>query len=151
MMDASRSRAELQALAAFFGKAARPPANWTIEADAPGGILRSVTFGVASQSGKRYTIYVPLGGFPHSVPPVYIKSPRPLRDRAGNPLTSVSASMHVLSPDSDGSTQICHFPPSQWDQYTSLVKIIPRILMWLHIYEQHLKTGRPIDQYLDHG
>ena len=146
-MNKERFNAELRTLAQYFGKQVRPPKNWSMSAD---DRLRWLEMGVSSQSGKRYTIHIRLDGFPEVLPKVYIKSPRPLRDCRGNAL-GCSGAMHVLPPDSDGSTQVCHYGATQWSANTGLVKVVLRVLLWLNAYEMHLQTGRNIDSWLNHA
>lgn len=106
-----------------------------------------VVMGARTNSGNVYTLRVELDDFPFDIPPVYVT--QMLTDIDGNPLDEVSAEMHVLTPK-NGRTRICHYGPASWTPAVSIFKVFVKCRLWLEMYELHLKTGRPIDYYLNH-
>jgi ubiquitin-protein ligase len=105
--------------------------------------------GVKTQSGKVYRLHIRLkANYPSTLPKVYVVWPTPLTDYFGDPMKSTSHDMHTLS--SDGSfVQICHFKKENWTPIQSLYKIVMKSRIWLEAYEGHLRTGRPIDVFLN--
>lgn len=109
--------------------------------------------GVAtSNSGKRYSLYIPIpSGFPTQRPPLYITEPHPLLMADGTQISrlGVSHQMHTLAPwDSNGWVQICHWRDSRWHSGIVLQKVFLKGLIWIEAYEQHLATGRPLDDFV---
>lgn len=94
-----------------------------------------------------YTLYIPLDGFPESMPKVFVT--RMLLSRSGDKLDSPSASMHTLRSE-NGWTRLCHYGSSSWTSDVSLYKIYIKCRLWLEMYELHLQTGNDIDYYLSH-
>jgi len=150
-MPRGRIEGEKAMLNDYFGRCTCPPLNWRFIIDAPSGEFRSMDCSLTSQSGRHYFLHLHLVGFPTQLPQVYVKYPNPLNNRSGMPLRSPSRSMHVLSPDHEGCTQICHYGPSQWHGNISLVKVVLRAKVWLDAYECHLRTGQDIDTWLNHA
>ncbi|MDE6206886.1 MAG: hypothetical protein K2M55_03665 [Muribaculaceae bacterium] len=103
--------------------------------------------GMLTNSGKTYTIRIDLAHFPESVPEVYVT--KMLYTKQGTAMDSPSASMHTLS-SKYGFTRICHYGSNSWSPRVSLYKIFIKCRLWVEIYELHLKTGRPMDYYLNH-
>ncbi|MBO5808775.1 MAG: hypothetical protein J6R15_05440 [Bacteroidales bacterium] len=105
-------------------------------------------FAVQTNSLKVYTLRVDLtNDYPYNVPKAFITNPKPLRDKWGNPMIDASHSMHTL-PAENGCTRICHYGSIDWGPNVSLYQIIIKIRIWLEMYENHLKTGAPLDRYL---
>lgn len=105
-------------------------------------------FAAQTNSLRVYTIKVDLtNDYPYSVPKVFITNPKPLRDKWGRPMTDASHSMHTL-PAENGCTRICHYGSIDWGPHATLYQIILKVRFWLEIYENHLKTGEPLDKYL---
>ena len=107
----------------------------------------TLTIALQTNSKKIYTVRIDLAGYPYSVPKVFITSPKPLRDRSGNALLNASHPMHTLTGE-NGCTRICHYGPSQWHPGVYLYQVVVKVRIWLEVYENHLKTGYPLDKYL---
>ena len=105
--------------------------------------------GVQAQSGTVYRLNIRLQpDYPNSLPEVYVVYPLPLRKYDGSIIDGVSHDMHTLSNDGN-KIQLCHFKPSNWNPNQSLYKIVMKAKIWLEAYEGHLRTGKPIDDYLN--
>lgn len=100
-----------------------------------------------TNAGNVYTLKIELADFPESVPRVFVT--RMLYDAESEPLDSPSSSMHTLRSE-NGCTQICHCGSQSWTNMVSLYKVYIKCRLWLEIYEEHLRTGEPIDHYLTH-
>ena len=111
-----------------------------------------VDLGLRTNSGNTYRLKMLLKDFPYSKPEVYVVFPVQLRDSDGKSLSSysVSAAMHLLTPDSNGNIQLCHFSSKVWHTNVTLYKVALKCLIWLNAYEGHLRTGKPIDHFLKH-
>lgn len=107
-----------------------------------------IAMAAKTENGKLYTLRIELDEFPNSVPKVYVCEM--LKTRDGDLMDEVSASMHTLS-SKNGWTQICHYGYSSWTPDISLYMVYIRCLLWLDIYQEHLKTGLPMDHYLNHA
>ena len=103
-----------------------------------------------TNSGKVYTIKIELSDFPNNVPDAYITNPKPLLTRSGESMLGASGSMHTLH-GKDGCVKVCHYGPQQWTPTVLLYKVVIKIRVWLEVYEEHLRTGKPIDYCLTHG
>ena len=104
--------------------------------------------GVQTQSGNVYRLNIRLKpDYPNSLPEVYVVYPLPLRKHDGHIIEGYSHDMHTLSNDGN-KIQICHFKPENWNPNQSLYKIVMKARIWLEAYEGHLRTGKPIDNYL---
>jgi hypothetical protein len=97
--------------------------------------------------GNVYTLKIELANFPESVPRVFVT--RMLYDAKSEPLDSPDSSMHTLRSE-NGCTQICHSGRNAWTNMISLYKVYIKCRIWLEIYEEHLRSGEPIDFYLSH-
>jgi len=119
--------------------------------DLAGGPNRGVVGTLTTNSGRRYSLWLPLGSFPLEAPNLYVINPL-LYDYHGNPLweQGVRSDMHVLSPDQYGHVQICHYRDSHWSPDVTLYKIVMKGRIWLEAYESHLRTGQPVDHYIGH-
>jgi hypothetical protein len=118
---------------------------------ANGGVIGSLH----SNMGNKYLIWMALGEFPNKAPKVYIIDPHPLLTLNGEPLSEInegkgSVRMHVLPPDAHGHPQICHYNDQFWHPDVMLTKILFKVRLWIHAYEEHLQTGEYIDTYLSH-
>lgn len=106
-----------------------------------------LTVGAMTNSGHVYTLKIMLEDFPYQIPPVCVMNP--LRSKTGKKLCKPDGNMHVLC-EIDGHTQICHYGYYSWKADVSLYKVFMKCRLWLEMYEEHLRTGRPIDYYLKH-
>lgn len=102
---------------------------------------------VKTKNGKVYTIRIDLDGFPNSLPHAFVT--KMLRTKTGELMDSASASMHTL-PTEHGYTRICHYGFESWSPMVSLFKVYIKCAFWLNMYELHLRTGNPMDYYLNH-
>jgi len=100
-----------------------------------------------TNSGNLYTLHFDLGGFPESMPKVFVT--KMLKSYTGRDLNDCSSSMHTLTSEY-GWTRICHYGGSSWTPNVSLYKVYVKCRLWLEIYEAHLRTGKKIDYYLNH-
>lgn len=141
MFDQKRYEAEV----ALFKKKGFLPGAWKfvdLNGDRP-----FLAAAVRTKFGHIYTIQIELARFPQSVPKVFVT--QMLKRRDGVPLDKGSASMHTL-PSEHGWTRICHYGQEAWTPGVSLYKIYVKCALWLNCYEQHLRTGHPMDYYLTH-
>ena len=103
--------------------------------------------GAKTNSGNVYTLHMDLSTFPTGQPKVFVT--KMLKSRDGQDLNYVSAAMHTLRSE-NGWTRICHYGPHSWTPNVSLYKVYIKCRLWLEMYEAHLRTGNPIDYYLNH-
>lgn len=103
--------------------------------------------GLQTNSGKVYTINIDLSDFPNSVPIAFVSNPKPLKTIRGEDMLVPKHDMHTLAAV-NGCTRICHYGPQNWSANVSLYKVIIKIRFWLEAYETHLKTGKPLSNYL---
>src|SRR5262245_55470252 len=75
------------------------------------GVVGTLT----TNSGRRYSLWIPLENFPWQAPRMYVVSPL-LYDYEGDPLweRGVRSDMHLLSADEHGHVQICHYKDDHW-------------------------------------
>ncbi|MGX7826047.1 hypothetical protein ACTG9Q_13230 [Actinokineospora sp. 24-640] len=78
-----------------------------------------------------------------------VVDPVPLRDFRGETLNKPCASMHVLG-GKDLATKICHYRPSRWVPDNTLYLVALKGRVWLEAYDAHLRTGKPLDNFLRH-
>ena len=149
-MSRDRIEDEKRVLNEFFGELVQNK-GYRFILQASGGEFQSLHCVIASQSGKKYALYMDLNRFPDGLPKIYVQHPHPLCRRGGESMAVVSGEYHTLSPNEDGHVQICHYGASQWHANISLVKCVLRSKIWLDAYEQHLKTGKTIDTWLAHA
>lgn len=118
----------------------------------PYGEKRGVIGRMRSNTGREYVVWLALKEFPNEAPGLYLISPEQLRDHDGNLLSQIgtSSTMHLLDPSPYGHPQICHYNGQFWHPNVSLYKIIMKARLWIEAYEQHLRHGKPIDNYLSH-
>lgn len=100
-----------------------------------------------TNSGNVYTLHMDLLAFPESQPKAFVTCM--LKTRSGKNMDSASFSMHTLSSE-HGWTRICFYGASSWTPNVSLYKVYIKCRLWLEMYETHLRTGKPIDYYLNH-
>ncbi len=103
--------------------------------------------GAKTNSGNIYTFHMDLSSFPESQPRVFVT--KMLKDRSGKDMNEASSTMHTLSSER-GWTRICHYGVTSWTPNVSLYKVYVKCRLWLEMYETHLRTGKPIDYYLNH-
>lgn len=140
MMNKKREEAELKVLREKL------PANiyrfMDMETDHP-----YLAIAAKTNMGNVYTLKIELADFPESVPRVFVT--HMLYNADSEPLNSPNSSMHTLRSE-NGCTQICHYGRNSWNNMVSLYKVYLKCRIWLEIYEEHLKSGEPIDFYLTH-
>lgn len=140
MMTQKRKEAELKVLREKL------PANTyrflDMETDNPFMVVAART-----NNGNVYTLKIELADFPECVPRVFVS--HMLYDANSEPLDSPDSSMHTLRSE-NGCTQICHYGRNSWTNMVSLYKVYLKCRIWLEIYEEHLRSGEPIDYYLTH-
>ena len=103
--------------------------------------------GAKTNSGNVYTLHMNLTDFPASQPRVFVT--RMLKTHSGDDMDSASSSMHTLTSE-NGWTRICHYGVSSWTPNVSLYNVYVKCRLWLEMYETHLRTGKPLDYYLNH-
>lgn len=108
--------------------------------------------GLRTNAGNTYRLRVLLDDFPIKCPKVFVFQPNNLKDYNGKLLKDygASATMHLLSPDSQGNIRLCHYSPLNWHPNVTLYKVVLKCLIWLNCYDGHLSNGDPIDYYLKH-
>lgn len=106
-----------------------------------------LVMGMLTNNKKTYTVRIDLADYPENVPQVYVT--KMLRTKDGKVMDSASASMHTLT-SKYGFTRICHYGPNSWSYRVSLYKVYIKCRLWLEMYELHMKTGKPLDYYLNH-
>lgn len=106
---------------------------------------------LASNSDTQYSILVELKDFPDQLPEVFVIDPV-LRHVNGYPLSDMGGnqSFHLLRPSVLGHAHICHFPKRMWRPSITLRHVLMKIRLWIEAYEEHHRTGRPIDTFLAH-
>lgn len=119
--------------------------------DLQGGPNLGVVGTLTTNSGRRYSLWIPLRGFPGQAPRMYVVSPF-LYDHKRNPLweQGVRSDMHLLTANEHHHVQICHYQDSHWSIDVTLYKVVMKGRIWLEAYESHLRTGNTIDYYLGH-
>lgn len=104
-----------------------------------------------TNSGNAYTLWSPIPlHYPYDCPPLYIWKPNPLRGYGGKSINSygLSHQMHTLNSGPSGEVQICHWRSERWHSGITLNKVLIKALIWLEAYEQHLTTGKPINEFV---
>ena len=139
-MDNARYTAELSVLMRKFPSNAYQFFN-------VGTAYPYLRIGARTNSGNIYTLHMDLSCFPASQPKVFVT--RMLKTRGGEDMDSASGSMHTLTSEG-GWTRICHYGSSSWTPAVSIYKVYVKCRLWLEMYEAHLRTGNPIDYYLNH-
>jgi ubiquitin-protein ligase len=104
---------------------------------------------VQTSDGRRYRIRVPIPPeYPFQEPGMYVIEPAVLRRRTGDTVNSLGGthSFHTKPNGPDGCVQICH--TRDWDASVTLLKVVLKGVVWLEAYAAHLRTGRPIADFL---
>lgn len=140
MMDARRFEAEKKVLATKL------PFNAYLfkDMDTPHPYL---LMAAKTNNGKVYTLRIDLEDFPNEVPKAFVT--RMLKTKDGNLMNGASGTMHTLSTE-HGYTRICHYGWGSWTPMVSLFRVYIKCRLWLEMYEEHLRTGHPMDYYLKH-
>lgn len=106
-----------------------------------------------TSNNNSYTIWSPLPNYPDTCPPVYISKPNPLVGYGGRTINSYGTSgtshdMHTLGNGPNGEVQVCHWRQSRWHSGITLNKVMLKVILWLEAYEQHLSTGKTINEFV---
>ena len=142
-MEPVRLRIEAQILERHF-----PGRHAFRDALGPGGGFLDLD--LRSSAGRLYRVRMDLQpDYPAAVPRVFLRDPRDLVTREGWSLVEQSPShrMHTLQPV-DGCLQLCHYRRENWHSNVTLYKVALKCLLWIEAFENHLKTGRPLVDYL---
>lgn len=139
-MDNERYQAELSVLAS------RLPQN-VYRFVGVGTSNPYVLMAARTNSKNVYTLKIELSSFPSAVPKVFVT--KMLKTKSGDDMSMCSAVMHTLQSE-NGCTRICHYGPASWTPNVSIYKIYVKCRLWLEMYEAHLRTGHPIEYYLNH-
>lgn len=142
-MDAARIRIEEAVLAEHFPRryVFHPPTH---------GRSGYLEVTLKSSRGRHYRLKVMLAAdYPARVPEVYLVYPETLPDHRKRNLASLSPShkMHLLKPMGN-FVQLCHYKPENWHPNVTLYKVALKCLLWIEAYEDHLRSGQPIVDYL---
>lgn len=105
-----------------------------------------IVMAAKTNNDNLYTLRIELDQFPNAIPKVFVT--KMLYTKDGAAMNSPSSAMHTLESE-HGGTRICHYG-SSWTPAISIYKVYVRARLWLEMYEQHLKTGKPLDYYLSH-
>ena len=95
----------------------------------------------------RYNVIVEIPeNYPHDIPKCFLEDTS-LRFKDGTLVTQKGASheYHLLG-TANGRAQICH--GRRWNAAGSLASVFVKAFMWIEAYENHLKSGRPLNSYL---
>ena len=120
--------------------------NWI---DPTGNTKVDIT--VTCTNDRKYVlrIYVP-PDYPSSCPQMVVGYPSYiLMKRDGTAMSSPSDADHTWG-SRDGCTQICHYKPAEWTDDNTFYQVAMKGLIWLEAYEGHLRTGKPLSNYLQH-
>lgn len=102
---------------------------------------------IQANDGATYLLYFDLTPFPAAKPRVYVQ--QMLYTRSGQPMNGASGANHTLS-SWNGWTQLCHYLDSAWTPDVTLWKVYLKCRLWIEMYRAHLRTGKPMDYYLNH-
>jgi len=101
---------------------------------------------ILTSAGQSYEVRVLVpAAFPYTHPQVFVVSP--IQGR-GASLTGVSHAMHTLTPDLENHPQICLYNDRNWNPALTLHHVLIKAAVWLEAFEQHRRTGRPINDFL---
>ena len=140
-MDSARLQAEESLLSRKF------PANVFRFFNKDNPQIAYLRIGAKTNQGNVYTLHMDLTDFPMQQPKVFVT--KMLKSKLGKDLDSPSATMHTLTSE-NGWTRICHYGCNSWTPNVSLYKVYVKCRLWLEMYETHLRTGKPIEYYLNH-
>ena len=97
---------------------------------------------IKSNDTGYYTLRIYIDDFPNSLPDMVVaSSPKPMPD------WGVSSEHHTCG-RRDGCLKICHYDPSEWTGRFGLTDIIAKGHIWLMAYEEHLKNGKRMSDFL---
>lgn len=140
-MDSARLQAEESLLSRKF------PANVFRFFNKDNPQIAYLRIGAKTNQGNVYTLHMDLTDFPMQQPKVFVT--KMLKSKLGKDLDGPSAIMHTLTSE-NGWTRICHYGCNSWTPNVSLYKVYVKCRLWLEMYETHLRTGKPIEYYLNH-
>ncbi|MFC1734757.1 hypothetical protein ACFL1X_01475 [Candidatus Hydrogenedentota bacterium] len=83
--------------------------------------------------------------YPDKMPEMYVERPAPLYTSDGTLMPEISHVFHTMSRKSD-CTQICHGSDEDWDASKTWISVLIRGHLWIHAFEQHLRTGETIEE-----
>jgi hypothetical protein len=98
-------------------------------------------------NSKKYSlkIIIPMD-FPNSCPTLLVSKPScELKKRNGS---MVSGGEDHSWGSFNGCTKICHHRPQQWTSDLTMYQVFMKGLIWLEAYEAHLRTEKPIHNFL---
>jgi hypothetical protein len=104
-----------------------------------------------SNSQRRYGLEIPIPpAFPEARPPMYLTEPFPLLNAKGIRVSAlgISHAMHTLTPLDSGIVQICHWRENRWHAGIFLQQVFLKGLIWIEAYEQHLRTGNDLCDFV---
>jgi hypothetical protein len=140
MIDQHRVRIEEQVLAYYL------PSNM-FRFRGIGTSTPNLQAAVQANDGATYLLYFDLRSFPMGKPQVYVQ--QMLYTRDNKKMDSPSASNHTLT-SWNGWTQLCHYKDAEWTPDVTLWKVYMICRLWIEVYRAHLRTGKPMDYYLNH-
>ena len=140
-MDSARLQTEESLLSRKF------PANVFRFFNKDNPQIAYLRIGAKTNQGNVYTLHMDLTDFPMQQPKVFVT--KMLKSKLGKDLDGPSATMHTLTSE-NGWTRICHYGCNSWTPNVSLYKVYVKCRLWLEMYETHLRTGKPIEYYLNH-
>lgn len=140
-MDSARLQAEESLLSRKF------PVNVFRFFNKDNPQIAYLRIGAKTNQGNVYTLHMDLTDFPMQQPKVFVT--KMLKSKLGKDLDGPSATMHTLTSE-NGWTRICHYGCNSWTPNVSLYKVYVKCRLWLEMYETHLRTGKPIEYYLNH-
>ncbi len=87
--------------------------------------------------------------YPHQQPGLYVTEPQTLWKHGGQEAINAmgtSHAFHTHSSDRGSSVKICY--TSEWDASMTLVWVFLRGILWCEAFDQHLRTGRDLAEFL---
>jgi hypothetical protein len=84
--------------------------------------------------------------FPNEMPRLYVTTPRRLSKHGGGTINGMGLShdFHTFENGPVGCVQICHDKPETWTAAKTLIGVFIKAMLWLELYELHLKNGKTI-------
>jgi hypothetical protein len=103
-----------------------------------------------SKTPYKIRLYIPTD-LPYSVPEVVITYPNPIKDFYSRDLTihGASPAMHLLG-SKDGYPKICTYKAERWNSNVTFYKVLMKVRLWLEALDGHIRTGQPMDYFLQH-
>lgn len=102
---------------------------------------------VQANDGATYLLYFDLSKFPASEPKVYVQ--QMLHTYSGQPMDKMSYENYTHI-SWNGWTQLWHIEDYHWYPDITLWKVYVVCCIWIEAYRNHLRTGKPINHYLDY-